>query len=149
MGLRNGLALSSTALGGVRNWWVPLFANGETGLIYSNFSNLALLFQDSTGTTRVTASNDPVGKAIDQKGNISSQGTTTARPTWQANSGKPYLSADGVDDCEVSAVNPSAAMTIAMAFRSATAGGIVPGGGSSGASQRAYLGLASGGGLGG
>lgn len=61
-----------------------LFANGETGYWF-DFSDLSTMFQDSSGTTPVTADGDLVGYVIDKSGNgyHVSQSTTSKRPTYR------------------------------------------------------------------
>jgi hypothetical protein len=148
-GARGGTG-SLGVLGTARNWWAPLFANGESGFIFPGFSNLAYLFQDSAGTTPVTTTGDSVGLAKDRSGTATnaSESTTTMRPTWQANSGKPYLAFDGVDDYLQTTLLPTTAMTMAVAFRSANANTNPMGGGNSGASLRASIAIGATGQLG-
>jgi len=77
-----------------------LFANGEQGAWYDP-SDLTTLFQDSAGTTPVTAAGQSVGKMLDKsgRGNHATQATSLQRPTYQVDgAGRPYLSFDGVDD---------------------------------------------------
>jgi len=78
-------------------------------------------------------------------GNHALQATTTRRPLYKTNSGKPYLSFDGSDDVLQSSFAPTAAMTMAIAFNSATDGGILMGGGNSTGNFRAYVAAVSGG----
>ena len=64
-------------------------------------SDLTTLFQDSAGTTPVTAAGQPVGLILDKSGNghHASQSTSTARPLFQIDgSGNAHLVFDGVDD---------------------------------------------------
>ena len=58
-----------------------LFANGEQGVWYDP-SDFSTMFQDSAGTTPVTAIEQPVGRILDKsgRGNHASQSTTTSRP---------------------------------------------------------------------
>jgi len=56
-----------------------LFADSDTGAFF-DLSNSSTLFQDSAGTTSVTAVGDPVGLALDQ-----SQGTTSLTNNLAAN----------------------------------------------------------------
>lgn len=86
------------------NFWLnspfSLFAAGEKGL-WLDPSDITTLFQDSAGTTPVTALGDPVGLIKDKsgRGNHASQSTSSKRPTWQYDSAHGYyLSFDGVDD---------------------------------------------------
>jgi len=77
-----------------------LFASGEQG-IWLDPSDFSTLFQDSAGTTPVTAVGQPVGKILDKsgRGNHATQSTGASRPTLQQDSnGLYYLSFDGTDD---------------------------------------------------
>lgn len=58
-----------------------LFANGEQGAWFDP-SDFGSMFQDSAGTTPVTAIEQPVGLILDKsgRGNHASQSTTTSRP---------------------------------------------------------------------
>lgn len=84
--------------------WTPadLFQNGEIGAWY-DASDLSTLFQDSTGTTPVTASGQPVGlwknKIVGQARNFDlRQATSSKRPALNITSGKYAINFDGVDD---------------------------------------------------
>lgn len=72
-------------------------------------SDLSTLFQDSAGTTPVTAVGQQVGRMLDKsgRGNHATQTTLTSRPILQIDAnGKYYLDCDGVDDWMVtSAIN--------------------------------------------
>lgn len=74
-------------------------------------------------------------------GNHALQATTTKRPFWKANSGKPYLLMDGSDDTLVTPFLPTAALTIAAAVRFVTTGNIQAaiGGGNSTGNNRVSL----------
>jgi len=74
-----------------------LFAGGTEGAWYDP-SDLSTLFQDSAGTTPVTASGQPVGKMLDKSGNgnHATQATAAARPTYQTGPARATL--DKVDD---------------------------------------------------
>ena len=77
-----------------------LFAGGEPG-VWFDPSDLTTLFQDSAGTTPVTAAGQPVGRMLDKsgRGNHATQSTSASRPTYLIDgTGRPYLSFDGVDD---------------------------------------------------
>ena len=77
-----------------------LFANGEQGVWYDP-SDFSTMFQDSAGTTPVTAIEQPVGLILDKsgRGNHASQSTTTSRPILkQDETGRYYLFFDGADD---------------------------------------------------
>lgn len=82
--------------------WTPaaLFASSEKGAWFDP-SDFSTLFQDSAGTTPVTAVGQPVGRVLDKsgRGNHATQATATARPVLQQDAGGGYyLSLDGVDD---------------------------------------------------
>ena len=94
----------STAIVGQNNPSLPqivssLFSNGEQGAWYDP-SDLSTMYQDAAGTIPVTGVGQPVGKILDKsgRGNHATQSTTATRPTLQQESGKYYLSFDGVDD---------------------------------------------------
>jgi len=76
-----------------------LFANGEQG-IWLDPSDLSTLFQDSSGTTPVTADGDPVGLIRDKSGNgnHASQATAASRPVYKTDGTKSWLLFDGSDD---------------------------------------------------
>lgn len=77
-----------------------LFAASEPGAWYDP-SDMSTLFQDSAGTTPVTAVGQPVGLILDKsgRGNHAFQATATSRPVLQQDaSGRYYLSFDGTDD---------------------------------------------------
>jgi hypothetical protein len=77
-----------------------LFFNNEQGL-WLDPSDLSTLFQDSAGTTPVTAVEQPVGKILDKsgRGNHATQATSASRPILRQDAnGKYYLFFDGVDD---------------------------------------------------
>lgn len=79
---------------------IDLFSSGEQGVWYDP-SDFSTMFQDSAGTTPVTAVGQPVGKILDKsgRGNHASQSTTTSRPILgQEASGQYYLAFDGADD---------------------------------------------------
>lgn len=62
-----------------------LFASGEQGVWYDP-SNFSTMFQDSAGTTPVTAVEQPVGRILDLSGNNNhaTQSTPAARPVLSA-----------------------------------------------------------------
>lgn len=78
-----------------------LFELGEQGVIYDP-SDLSTLWQDSAGTTPVTAAGQPVGRMLDKsgRGNHVSFGEGANRPMlrFNATTGCYYLEPDGVDD---------------------------------------------------
>ena len=81
-----------------------LFAGGTEGAWYDP-SDLSTLFQDSAGTTPVTASGQPVGKMLDKSGraNHAVQATAARRPTYTEGSGLSWLAFDGVGDAMATA----------------------------------------------
>lgn len=73
---------------------------GATGIAW-DLSNFSTMFQDSAGTTPVTAVTQPVGRinCAGGTGNSWQQATAGSRPTLQIDgSGKYYLSLDGTND---------------------------------------------------
>jgi len=78
---------------------LSLFAASEQGAWYDP-SDLSTLFQDSAGTTPVTAAGQPVGLMRDKSGraNHATQTTAASRPTYQTSGGLHWLVFDGVDD---------------------------------------------------
>jgi len=85
--------------------------------IWLDPSDLTTLFQDSAGTTPVTANNDPVGRINDKSGNGRNltQGTAAARPLYKTAGGLHWLEFDGADDCL------GAAFALAYPFEAVTA----------------------------
>jgi len=76
-----------------------LFEGGIAGAWYDP-SDLSTLFQDSAGTTPVTASGQPVGKMLDKSGNgnHATQAISAKRPIYTEGSGLAWLAFDGVGD---------------------------------------------------
>jgi hypothetical protein len=80
---------------------LSLFQAGEQG-VWFDPSDFSTMFQDSAGTTPVTAVGQAVGRILDKsgRGNHATQATAAARPVLrQDSSGRYYLEFDGVDDC--------------------------------------------------
>lgn len=76
------------------------FRTGRRGAWY-DLSDRSTLFQDSAGTTPVTAVGDPIGRVLDKSGsgNHLIQGTAPSRPLWQQDAaGYYYAGTDGADD---------------------------------------------------
>ena len=78
---------------------IDLFQNNEQGAWYDP-SDLTTMFQDSAGTTPITADGQPVGLILDKSGNNNhaSQATAAARPLYKTSGGLHWLQFDGVDD---------------------------------------------------
>lgn len=77
-----------------------LFSAGEQGVWYDP-SDFSTMFQDSAGTTPVTAVGQPVGRILDKsgRGNHATQATAASRPVLQQDgTGRYFLLFDGVDD---------------------------------------------------
>ena len=81
--------------------WSPLtlFAASDVGVWYDP-SDFSTMYQDSAGTTPVTAVGDPVGKILDKSGNgkHATQATAASRPILRNDGTNYYLEFDGVDD---------------------------------------------------
>lgn len=95
-----------------------LFSSGEQGAWYDP-SDFSTMFQDSAGTTPVTAAGQPVGKILDKSGraNHATQATTANRPTLQQDgSGYYYLSFNGTNStlASTSTVNLSTTNQVTM-----------------------------------
>ena len=79
---------------------LALFAASEPG-VWLDPSDLSTLFQDTAGTTPVTAAGQSVALVLDKsgRGNHATQSVFASRPLYQVDSGgRGYLSFDGVDD---------------------------------------------------
>jgi len=89
------IAIAQLGRGGA---WSP--ADLTSLVAWYDPSDLTTLFQDSAGTTPVTAAGQPVGLILDKSGNgrHASQATSTARPLLEDDGGKMCLKFDGVDD---------------------------------------------------
>lgn len=77
-----------------------LFAAGEQGM-WLDPSDPSTLFQDTAGTTPVTAAGQSVARINDKsgRGNNATQSTAGSRPTYQIDStGRGFLLFDGSDD---------------------------------------------------
>lgn len=93
-----GLALPGSSTFLIRDVWIP----GRVGVWYDP-NDINTLFQDSTGTTPVTAAGQPIGKTVDKSGNNihTTQATAGSRPVLSAGfpGGETY---DGIDDYHTS-----------------------------------------------
>lgn len=76
-----------------------LFSNGEEGVWYDP-SDLSTLWQDTAGTTAVTAAGQLVARIDDKSGNghHATQGTESKRPVLRESGGLYYLEFDGAED---------------------------------------------------
>lgn len=77
-----------------------LFAASEPGAWYDP-SDLSTMFQDSAGTTPITATGQTVARINDKsgRGNHATQATAASRPQYQVDgNGKAFLLFDGTDD---------------------------------------------------
>ena len=76
---------------------LELFSGGELG-IWLDPSDLSTMFQDSAGTTPVTADGDPVGLIQDKSGNgnDASQSSTGLRPLYKTDGALHWLQFDGL-----------------------------------------------------
>jgi hypothetical protein len=89
---------------------VALYAGGKVGGFW-DVANRSTLFQDTAGTSLVTATGQSVARVNDLSGNGNNftQGTAANQPTFQIDSaGRPYLSPDGVNDFMSLAINLTA-----------------------------------------
>lgn len=83
------------------------FGASEVGALLDP-SDISSLFQDSAGTTPVTADGDPVGRISDLSGNANHfTSSGSARPTYRTSGGKHWLEFDGTDD-KLTATNATA-----------------------------------------
>lgn len=104
--------------------------SGSTMMAWYDPSDLSTLFQDSAGTTPVTASGQPVGKMNDKSGNglHMLQATSAKRPTYTTSGGLHFLDFDGTDDAmSVASVVPGAdkAQIFAGVRKDSDTGGII------------------------
>ena len=90
-----GLWISTAARNGGASAFSPLslFASGEEGAWYDP-SDFSTMFQDSAGTTPVTAVGQPVGRINDKSGNANNaiQSTAANRPILQGTPTGPNIS---------------------------------------------------------
>jgi len=107
--------------------WTPadLFLSGEQGC-WLDSSDLTTLFQNSTGTTPVTAAGQPVGRwnnKIAGQGTLFNvvQATTAARPLLEASGSFLRINFDGADDVLSSSGTTltGQAVTLSVGFRKA------------------------------
>lgn len=131
-----------TSQGGTQIVGNAIFANaGASGRYY---------FVATSTTTWVrflrTVASSSVAANVSVKlvpGNHALQATTTKRPLYKTNSGKPYLLFDGTDDFLQTPSAPIATGTVAVAFQSSAFNSIAIGGGGGTGNKRLRLGLGS------
>jgi len=95
-----------------------LFANGESGDWFDP-SDLSRMWQDTAGTTPITADGQSVARIDGQRGVVSlRQATPGSRPLYKTSAGLHWTEHDGTDDALQSAANldMSAADEITMVF---------------------------------
>ena len=97
-----------------------LFAGSTEGAWYEP-SDIDTLFQDSAGTTPVTASGQPVGLMLDKSGNgnHATQTISAKRPIYTEGSGLAWLAFDGVGDFMSHSNHPftyAGAFTVGVGF---------------------------------
>ncbi|MEN8659820.1 MAG: hypothetical protein ABF313_17440, partial [Marivita sp.] len=111
----NFLTLGTTAFRPTK-----LFASGEEGAWYDT-SDISVLFQDTAGTTPVTASGQTIARVNDKSGNglNATQATTAARPSYIVDADGAFIQHDPVDDAlTVTLPDMGTAATVAYVTRS-------------------------------
>ena len=121
-----GRAIGSAIAGGGAVSWSPVtawFAAGEKGVVY-DLSQLSSLFQDTAGSTPVTADGQTLKRINDLSGNALHATEATNGPTIGTDgNGKRYALFDGTNDrlitgvCDASAFNKC---TIVLGLRKLT-----------------------------
>jgi hypothetical protein len=110
MGMSLAMGLSLTAnrrAGGAAIWSPSELLTGASQLAYYDPSDLTTLFQDSAGTTPVTADGQSVRRVLDKSGNGNhlTQANIANAPLYKTSGGLHWLQFDGTDDFLVSAAN--------------------------------------------
>ena len=105
-----------------------LFGAGEQGVLYDP-SNISTLFQDSAGTTPVTAAGQPVGRMLDLSGNGNHalQANASARPIYQTDGTLHWLAFNGIShSISTPTINFSATneLSILTALQPLSTGGV-------------------------
>lgn len=119
--------LSHVLTGGSLFAQVSGLVSQNGGLLYTN--DISTMYQDSAGTTPVTAVDDHVALWQDQgNSNDASQSTAGNRPLLKQAGDKYYLHFDGIDDnlSALTAVTLGQPNTISIAFSMTTATGSRP-----------------------
>lgn len=108
----------------------------------------SVMFVAQTATTSIKFQRNVAGTAVVSAiscklipGNHALQATTTKRPLWKTTNDKTSLLFDGVDDTLVSPFIPTAATTLAVAFKPTAASVDIMGGGVTATNKRAIIGL--------
>ena len=103
------MMLRKLMMAGVSDPILALFAGGKKGAWY-DITDTSTLFQDSAGTTPVTATGQPIGKIVDKSPNAAhaTQATATARPVipsvgyrLRGDFVDDFIAADLGEECEV------------------------------------------------
>jgi hypothetical protein len=97
-----------------------LFTSGEDGAWYDT-SDISVLFQDTAGTTPITASGQTIARVNDKSGNglNATQATTAARPSYIVDADGAFIQHDPVDDAlTVTLPDLGAEATVAYVTRS-------------------------------
>lgn len=99
-----------------------IFARGNTGLLLRT-TDFSTLYQDSAGTTPVTAVEQAVGKAVDQSGggNHLTQATDAARPILMSRVNLDTYSADFRNTTDAGATRPTSYARATITANAATA----------------------------
>lgn len=125
----NGTLLSGSASGRIGTFEFYFVANDTQSFVAFT----------ATGAGDTTLDNVSVKQVA---GNHGLQATTSARPFYKPNSGKPYLLFDGSDDRLLTSFLPTTALTVAVAVRIRQAAGVQScpiGGGSSASNTRVRI----------
>jgi|SRR5690554_2003375 len=106
--LNDGLLMGQILGGGrrpdpLRALIASLYGDGQQGAMFipkPPVLGQQVLFQDSDGTTPVTADGDPVGLMLDisGRGNHASQETSARRPIYRTDGSISWVAGDGIDD---------------------------------------------------
>lgn len=96
--IRNAVsrAISDPGVGGGVAWSPETLFASAPGDYWDNQAANAF-FQDSAATTPVSASGDPCGRFVGQRGNHWLQATSGSRPTYMVESGRKFVRFNGVD----------------------------------------------------
>jgi len=123
------ITTAGTATAGGAFTPADLFTGSDAGFWYDP-SDLSTLWQDTAGTTAVTADGQSVARVDDKSGNGNNalQATAGNRPLYKVSSGIHWIAGDGVDDAidaTLSAITGNIMYVIAAFWPEATSGGDV------------------------